>query len=136
MKNNCKRLINKSLGQKKQLKEKVINFISWIYKKDFVYYYHIKMCQYFLKPYKPFVGDINVKADLSNFATKTAIKNFSHVHTSSFALMKNLVKLKTEVNKLDIDELVLLLKRQIIMLKSLKQKVKFPMLVIQQQKLH
>ena len=78
------------------------------------------MCQYFLKPYKPFVGDINVKADLSNFATKTDIKNFSHVHTSSFALMKNLVNLKTEVNKLDIDELVLLLKRQIIMLKSLK----------------
>ena len=78
------------------------------------------MCQYFLKPYKPFVGDINVKADLSNFATKTAIKNFSHVHSTSFALMKNLVKLKTEVNKLDIDELVLLLKRQIIMLKSLK----------------
>ena len=43
------------------------------------------MCQYFLKPYKPFVGDINVKVDLSNFATKTDIKNFSHVHTSSFA---------------------------------------------------
>ena len=78
------------------------------------------MCQYFLKPYKPFVGDINVKVDLSNFATKTDIKNFSHVHTSSLALMKNLVNLKTEVNKLDIDELVLLLKRQIIMLKSLK----------------
>ena len=78
------------------------------------------MCQYFLKPYKPFVGDINVKVDLSNFATKTDIKNFSHVDTSSFALMKNLVNLKTEVNKLDIDELVLLLKRQIIMLKSLR----------------
>ena len=78
------------------------------------------MCQYFLKPYKPFVGDINVKVDLSNFATKTDIKNFSRVDTSSFALMKNLVNLKTEVNKLDIDELVLLLKRQIIMLKSLK----------------
>ena len=78
------------------------------------------MCQYFLKPYKPFVGDINVKVDLSNFATKTDIKHFSHVDTSSFALMKNLVNLKTEVNKLDIDELVLLLKRQIIMLKSLR----------------
>ena len=78
------------------------------------------MCQYFLKPYKPFVGDINVKVDLSNFATKADIKNFSHVDTSSFALMKNLVNLKTEVNKLDIDELVLLLKRQIIMLKSLR----------------
>ena len=78
------------------------------------------MCQYFLKPYKPFVGDINIKVDLSNFATKTDIKNFSHVDTSSFALMKNLVNLKTEVNKLDIDELVLLLKRQIIMLKSLR----------------
>ena len=44
------------------------------------------MNQKFPKPYKPFGGDINVKVDLSNYATKTDIKNISHVDTSSFAL--------------------------------------------------
>ena len=44
------------------------------------------MSQYFPKLYEPFGGDINVKVDLSNYATKTDIKNISHVHTRSFAL--------------------------------------------------
>ena len=30
----------------------------------------MKMRQYFPKPYEPFGGDINVKVDLSNYATK------------------------------------------------------------------
>ena len=64
--------------------------------------HYIKVSQYFPKPYKPFGGDINVKVDLSNYATKTDIKNISHVDTSSFALKSNLASLKTEVNKLDI----------------------------------
>ena len=64
------------------------------------------MSQYFLKPYEPFGGDINVKVDLSNYATKADIKNISHVDTSSFALKTNLASLKTEVDKLDIDKLV------------------------------
>ena len=64
------------------------------------------MSQYFPKPYEPFGGDINVKVDLSNYATKTDIKNISHVDTSSFALKSNLASLKTEVDKLDIDKLV------------------------------
>ena len=64
------------------------------------------MCQYFWKPYEPFGGDINVRVDLSNYATKTDIKNISHVDTSSFALKSNLASLKTEVDKLDIDKLV------------------------------
>ena len=64
------------------------------------------MSQYFPKPYEPFGGDINVKVDLSNYATKTDIKNISHVDTSSFALKTNLASLKTEFNKLDIDKLV------------------------------
>ena len=64
------------------------------------------MSQYFPKPYEPFAGDINVKVDLSNYATKTDIKNISHVDTSSFALKSNLASLKTEVDKLDIDKLV------------------------------
>ena len=64
------------------------------------------MRQYFPKLYEPFGGDINVKVDLSNYATKTDIKNISHVDTSSFALKTNLATLKTEVDKLDIDKLV------------------------------
>ena len=64
------------------------------------------MSQYFPKPYEPFGGDINVKVDLSNYATKSDIKNISHVDTSSFALKINLANLKTEVDKLDIDKLV------------------------------
>ena len=64
------------------------------------------MSQYFPKPYEPFGGDINVKVDLSNYATKADIKNISHVGTSSFALKTNLADLKTEAGKLDIDKLV------------------------------
>ena len=66
----------------------------------------MKMSQYFPKPYEPFGGDINVKVDLSNYATKADIKNISHVDTSSFALKINLANLKTEFDKLDIDKLV------------------------------
>ena len=64
------------------------------------------MSQYFPKRYEPFGGDINVKIDLSNYATKADIKNISHVDTSTFALKTNLANLKTEVDKLDIDKLV------------------------------
>ena len=46
------------------------------------------MSQYFSKPYEPFSGDVNVKVDLSDYATKADIKNVSHVDTSSFALKK------------------------------------------------
>ena len=62
-----------------------------------------KISQYFPKIYEPFGGDINVKVDLSNYATKADIKNITHVDTSSFALKINLANLKTEVDKLDID---------------------------------
>ena len=64
------------------------------------------MSQYFPKPYEPFGGDISVKVDLSNYATKADIKNIPHVDTSRFALKTNLVNLKTEVDKLDIDKLL------------------------------
>ena len=64
------------------------------------------MSQYFPKPYEPFGGDINVKVDLSNYATETDTKNISHIDTSSFALKSNLSSLKTEVDKIDIDKLV------------------------------
>ena len=51
-----------------------------------------KMSQYFPKPYEP-------------YATKTDIKNISHVDVSSFALKSNLTSLKTEVDKLNVDKL-------------------------------
>ena len=49
--------------------------------------------------------DINAKIYLSNYATKADIKNITHVDTSSFALKTNLVNLKSEVDKLDVDKL-------------------------------
>ena len=64
------------------------------------------MSQYFPKPYKLFDGDINVKVDLSNYSTKTDIKNISQVDISGFALKTNLASLKKEVDKLDFDKLV------------------------------
>ena len=64
------------------------------------------MSQYFPKPFNSHFGDsIKVEIDLYNYATKTDIKNISHVDTSSFALKTNLANLKTEVDKLDIDKL-------------------------------
>ena len=65
----------------------------------------IKMSQYFPKPFRSFRGNINVKVDLSNYATKADIKNISHVDTSSFTLKTNFASLKTEVDKLDIEKL-------------------------------
>ena len=96
----------KRKGDKLYVKRKGYDssFNCWIDKKDFVWFYWlqfhcIKMSQYFPKPYEPF--------DLSNYATKADIKNISHVDTSSFALKTNLVGLKTIVDKLDIDKLVI-----------------------------
>ena len=64
------------------------------------------MSQYFPKPFRSFGGNINIKVDLSNYATKTGLKNVRYVDTSSFALKTNLASLKTEVDKLEIDKLV------------------------------
>ena len=63
------------------------------------------MSQYFPKPYEPFGREVNVKVDLSHYATKTDLKNVINVDASSFALKSNLASLKTEVDKLDIDKL-------------------------------
>ena len=64
------------------------------------------MSRCFRKPHEPFDGDINVRVDLSNYATKTDIKNISHVDTSSFALKWYLASSKTQADILDIDKLV------------------------------
>ena len=64
------------------------------------------MSQYSPKPFRSFGGNINVKVDLTNYATKTDLKNVTLADTSSFALKTNLANLKTEVYKLDTDKLV------------------------------
>ena len=66
----------------------------------------IEISKFFPKTFRSFGRNISVKVDLSSYATKTDIKNISHIATSSFALKTNLTNLKTEVDKLDIDKLV------------------------------
>ena len=63
------------------------------------------MSQHFPKTYERSRGDINVKVDLSNYATITDFKNVPHIDVSSFALKSNLADLKTEVDKIDADKL-------------------------------
>ena len=63
------------------------------------------MSRHFTKQFTSFGGNINVKSDLSNYETKTDLKNLTNIDTSSFVLKTNLASLKTEVNKLDIDKL-------------------------------
>ena len=62
------------------------------------------MSEYFPKSFISFGRNINVKVDLSNYATKTDIKNISHVDTC-ISVKTNLANLKTEVDNLDIDRL-------------------------------
>ena len=60
------------------------------------------MRQYFLKLSQPFERDIDVKVDLSNYATKD-LKNASGVDESSSAKKIDLANLKSDVDKLGID---------------------------------
>ena len=62
------------------------------------------MSQYF-PPYRSSGSNIKVELDLSSYATKTYLKNVTHVDIISFASKTNLASLKTEVDKLDIDKL-------------------------------
>ena len=59
------------------------------------------MSQYF-PPYTSSGRNIKVELDLSSYATKTDLKNVTHLDVSSFALKSNLANSKTEVDKLDI----------------------------------
>ena len=62
------------------------------------------MSQYF-PLYRGHTADVKVRLDLTNYVTKSDLKNVTHVDTSSFALKANLASLKTEFDKLDIDKL-------------------------------
>ena len=56
-------------------------------------------------PYKSSSNNIKVELDLTNYATKTDLKNITHTDVSSFASKTNLSALKTEVDKIDVDKL-------------------------------
>ena len=56
-------------------------------------------------PYKNSSSNFKVELDLTNYATKTDLKNITHVDVSSFASKTNLAALKTEVDQIDIDKL-------------------------------
>ena len=56
-------------------------------------------------PYKSSSQNIKVELDLANYATKTDLKNITHVDVSSYASKTNLAALKTEVDKIDVDKL-------------------------------
>ena len=62
------------------------------------------MSQYF-PPYRSSGRNIKVELDLSNYATKTDLKNATHVDVSSFTSKTNLASLKNEVDKIDADKL-------------------------------
>ena len=64
---------------------------------------HYKMSYY--PPNKSSSSNVKVELDLTNYATKTDLKNITHVDVSSFASKTNLAALKTEVDKIDTDKL-------------------------------
>ena len=51
-------------------------------------------------PYKSSSNNIKVELDLTNYATKTDLKNITYTDVSSFASKTNLAVLKTEVDKI------------------------------------
>ena len=56
-------------------------------------------------PYKTSSNNVKLELDLANYATKNDLKNITHVDVSSFSSKTNLAALKTEVDKIDTDEL-------------------------------
>ena len=64
------------------------------------------MSKYFPKSCEPFAGDINIQVDLSNYSTRTDLKNATGIDTSKLAVKSDLANLKDEADKLDIDKLI------------------------------
>ena len=56
-------------------------------------------------PYKGSSQNIKVELDLAKYATKTDLKNITHVDVSSYASKTNLAASKSEVDKIDVDKL-------------------------------
>ena len=76
-------------------------FNSWIDKKDLIH-----MGQYFPKTNENFGGNINVRFDISNYATKSDWNNATWIDTSKLTAKSNLASLKAKVDKLDVDKLM------------------------------
>ena len=103
MKKNCKKQIKKNSERKvincmSNGKDMTTRLIVGLIKNPC-----IKTSQNFPKPFRNFGENFNVKVDLSNYATKIDLKNITHLDASDFPLKTNLASLKTEVDKLDID---------------------------------
>ena len=64
-----------------------------------------KISQYFPIPYEPVGADINVKVDLTNYATKTDLEHATEVDTSKLAAKFDLASIKAEKDKIDVDKL-------------------------------
>ena len=56
-------------------------------------------------PYSNIKNKINVELDLSDYGTKSDLKNATGFNTSKFAKEADLASLKSDVDRLDIDEL-------------------------------
>ena len=56
-------------------------------------------------PYESSSNNVKVELDLTNYATKTDLKNITHVDVISDAGKTNLAALKSEVDKIDVDKL-------------------------------
>ena len=72
--------------------------------KQILVYKTYKMSTYY-PPYKSSSNNIKLELDLTNYATKTDLKNIIHTDVSSFASKTNLAALKTEVDKIDVNKL-------------------------------
>ena len=55
--------------------------------------------------YKNSGQNVKVELDLTNYATKTDLKNITYIDVSSYASKTNLAALKSEVDKIDVDKL-------------------------------
>ena len=81
-------------------KTMIIHLIADLIKKTLY-----KISQYFPKPYEPFGGHINVKVDLSNYATKTDLEKATGIDKPNLALKSNLVKSNAAIDKINVDKL-------------------------------
>ena len=67
--------------------------------------YSIKTGPYFPEPYERYSGNVKVELDLSKYGRKGDLKGPAEVVASNLAAKSDLVSLKAEVDKIDIDKL-------------------------------
>ena len=58
------------------------------------------MCQYLPKLYEPLEREINLKVDLSNYATNIDLKIATRVNTSKLAAKSDLANLEAEIDNI------------------------------------